>query len=200
MAAPGSDAAAAHVITDSAQTTASSVWHGAQDVAGFALGLIGVNYRFGGTTPESGLDCSGLIQYVFQHVTGVTLPRTSREMSRLGEKVSMADLNAGDLVFFNTRKFAFSHVGLYLGGDRFIHAPRKGGEVEIVSISAGYWQKHFNGARRVIGVLPSLVPLLIPTADAATFDIDAVDRSVPPSVANPTFTNDRSKRSGDLNE
>jgi cell wall-associated NlpC family hydrolase len=143
---------------DSARSTARSVWSGAQDVAIFALGLIGVDYRWGGETPEDGLDCSGLVRHVFQQVTGFTLPRTSREMSRLGRTVGSGELKAGDLVFFNTRRFAYSHVGIYLGDDRFIHAPSRGSEVEIAELSNSYWRKHFNGARRLVGVLPGLVP------------------------------------------
>jgi cell wall-associated NlpC family hydrolase len=150
-----------------ATEAATKVWQGAQDVALFALGMIGVDYRFGGETPDRGLDCSGLIRYVFQEVTGTTLPRTSREMSRLGEKVSVADLKPGDLVFFNTRRFAFSHVGLYLGDNRFIHAPSTGGEVEIATLSQSYWKQRFDGARRLVGVLPSLVPTMIDSATAA---------------------------------
>lgn len=150
-----------------ATATAQKVWHGAQDVAIYALGLIGVDYRFGGETPDDGLDCSGLIRYVFQQVTGVTLPRTAKEMARIGDKVATDDLKPGDLVFFNTRRFAFSHVGLYLGDNRFIHAPSRGSEVEIARLSDGYWQKHFNGARRLVGVLPSLVPTMISPAEAA---------------------------------
>jgi cell wall-associated NlpC family hydrolase len=147
-----------------AAATAQKVWHGAQDVAIYALGLIGVEYRFGGESPEDGVDCSGLVRHVFQQVTGVTLPRTAKEMARIGDKViSTEDLKPGDLVFFNTRRFAFSHVGLYLGDNRFIHAPSRGSEVEIARLNDTYWQKHFNGARRLVGVLPSLVP----TAEAA---------------------------------
>jgi cell wall-associated NlpC family hydrolase len=161
-------AAAAKASTVSA---AAKVWQGAQDVAVFALGLLGVDYRFGGETPARGLDCSGLIRYVFAEVTGVTLPRTSREMSRLGEKVALADLAPGDLVFFNTRRFAFSHVGLYLGDNRFIHAPSTGGEVEIATLSQSYWKRHFDGARRLVGVLPSLVPTVIDSAVAAAPEV-----------------------------
>ena len=152
----------------------ATVWHGAQDLAIYALGLIGVDYRFGGTTPERGLDCSGLVRYVFQQVTGVMLPRTSQEISRLGAKIPLAELMPGDLVFFNTRRLQFSHVGIYLGEDRFIHAPRQGGEVEVVTLSKGYWQKHFDGARRLVGALPALIP----SAHAETASIDA-----PPSGA-----------------
>ena len=157
-----------------ASAVPATVWHGAQDLAIYALGLIGVDYRFGGTTPERGLDCSGLVRYVFQQVTGVMLPRTSQEISRLGAKIPVAELMPGDLVFFNTRRLQFSHVGIYLGEDRFIHAPRQGAEVEVVTLSKGYWQEHFDGARRLVGALPALIP----SAHAGTASIDA-----PPSGA-----------------
>jgi cell wall-associated NlpC family hydrolase len=150
-----------NTLARSARAAAATAWHGAQDVAIYALGLIGVDYRFGGETPEGGVDCSGLVRYVFQQVTGVTLPRTAKELSRLGNKVASADLAPGDLVFFNTRRFPFSHVGIYLGDNRFIHAPSTGSEVEIARLSEGYWQKHFNGARRLVGVMPSLIPAAV---------------------------------------
>src|ERR1700693_1311158 len=141
-----------------ASAVPAAVWHGAQDLAIYALGLIGVDYRFGGTTPERGLDCSGLVRYVSQQVTGVMLPRTSQEISRMGQKIPVAELMPGDLVFFNTRRLQFSHVGIYLGEGRFIHSPRQGGEVEIVTLSKEYWQKRFDGARRLAGALPPLIP------------------------------------------
>src|SRR5260370_11773451 len=103
-----------------ASAVPATVWHGAQDLAIYALGLIGVDYRFGGTSPERGLDCSGLVRYVFQQVTGVMLPRTSQEISRLGQKVPLPELMPGGLVFFNTPRFQFSHVGLYLAYDLFL--------------------------------------------------------------------------------
>ncbi len=144
----------------------ASVLQSAQDLAIYALGLIGVDYRYGGSTPEHGLDCSGLVRYVFQEVVGLTLPRTAREMARLGGRVAPGDLQAGDLVFFNTRSSPFSHVGIYLGDDRFIHAPHRGGEVEIVTMSQRYWQQRYDGARRLV----AFVPELISAAQAAAAD------------------------------
>ena len=158
------DAPKPRTFTTAAFETAGKVWNGAQDVAIYALGLIGVDYRFGGNSPSSGFDCSGLVRYVFQEVTGVTLPRTSREMSGLGSKIALGELKPGDLVFFNTRQFQFSHVGIYLGDSRFIHAPARGGEVEIARLSETYWQKHFDGARRLVGVLPAMMPSVISPA------------------------------------
>jgi cell wall-associated NlpC family hydrolase len=171
----GSDRTFAEAARATATATARKVWSGAQDVAIFALGLIGVDYRFGGETPDDGLDCSGLVRYVFQQVTGVTLPRTAKEMARIGDKVPHDDLKPGDLVFFNTRRFAFSHVGLYLGDNRFIHAPSRGREVEVATLDKSFWHKRFNGARRLVGAVPGLVPsLFVSEALAAPLDVDAV--------------------------
>jgi cell wall-associated NlpC family hydrolase len=138
----------------------------ASEITSYALSLIGVDYRFGGNTPDQGLDCSGLIRYVFQQATGLSLPRSAREQARVGESVSKDKLQPGDLVFFNTRRFQFSHVGLYIGDNRFIHAPSSGGAVQVVSLDNIYWQKAFNGARRIVGGFPDL-SVLVPTANAA---------------------------------
>ena len=173
------DAPPARTFTSAALETAGKVWNGAQDVAIYALGLIGVEYRYGGNSPSSGLDCSGLVRYVFQEVTGVTLPRTSKEMSGLGSKIALGELKPGDLVFFNTRQFQFSHVGIYLGDSRFIHAPSRGGEVKITRLSETYWQKQFDGARRLVGVLPALMPSVISPALAET----PAFNTVPPAPA-----------------
>jgi cell wall-associated NlpC family hydrolase len=121
----------------------------ASELAFQAMSMIGIRYKYGGTVPESGLDCSGLVRYVFQQVWGTELPRTSEELSRVGERVDTKDLQPGDLVFYNTLRRAFSHVGIYLGDHKFVHAPSAGGEVRIESMDVGYWQKRFNGARRI---------------------------------------------------
>jgi cell wall-associated NlpC family hydrolase len=114
-----------------------------------ALALIGVNYKWGGNTPDDGLDCSGLVSHVFREVAGIVLPRDSRAMSKVGENVGKSDLQPGDLVFFNTLRRPFSHVGIYIGEQRFVHAPSRGGEVAISDLHSRYWQKRYNGARRV---------------------------------------------------
>ncbi len=156
--------------TETVKDVAASAWNSAQDLTVFALGLIGVDYKYGGSNPETGLDCSGLVRYVFQQVTGVTLPRTAKEMSRVGDKIALDDIKPGDLVFFNTRRFAFSHVGIYLGDNRFIHAPARGREVEVATFDKSFWQKRFNGARRLAGAVPGLVPSLVSEARAAPLD------------------------------
>jgi hypothetical protein len=114
-----------------------------------AMSLLGVAYRFGGNSPVSGLDCSGFVRYVFQKSLKVNLPRTSAEMAHIGKAVDKNELVAGDLVFFNTRGFAYSHVGMYMGNGKFIHAPRTGRNVEVVSLNQSYWQSRWNGARRI---------------------------------------------------
>lgn len=120
-------------------------------LARYALGLLGVSYKRGGNDPETGLDCSGLVDYVFAQVAGITLPRTALGMSRVGERVSRASLRRGDLVFFRTRRSRFSHVGIYVGGGRFVHAPRPGADVEVSEMSDPYWRHRYSGARRVLG-------------------------------------------------
>lgn len=121
----------------------------AQELVVRALSFVGVNYRHGGETPETGFDCSGLVRHVFRESLGLLLPRTSRDISRVGESVQRDELQPGDLVFFNTLRRGFSHVGIYLGEDRFVHAPAKGGEVRIEDMRKSYWVKRFNGARRI---------------------------------------------------
>ena len=154
-------------VMSGAASAATGAWQAARDLTARALDLLGIRYKWGGATPQTGLDCSGLVQFVFQEVTGVTLPRSARELSRIGDKVALSDLRPGDLVFFNTRRFAYSHVGIYLGDNRFIHAPRRGRQVEVATIDGAYWSRHFDGARRLMGVLPGMIPSIVSTATAA---------------------------------
>lgn len=114
-----------------------------------AFALVGTPYRYGGQSPETGFDCSGLIYYVFNRELGLALPRNTQEISRAGEAVGRNDLRPGDLVFFDTLRRPFSHVGIYVGEQRFIHAPSTGGQVEIVNMGSRYWQNRYNGARRI---------------------------------------------------
>ena len=115
-----------------------------------ALSLLGVNYKWGGSSPDTGLDCSGLVRHVFSEAAGLVLPRRSEEMSRNGDAVARDQLRPGDLVFFNTLRRAFSHVGIYIGNGQFVHAPSSGGNVRVENLSGGYWRQRFNGARRVL--------------------------------------------------
>ncbi|MGM3276045.1 C40 family peptidase [Ralstonia sp. 24A2] len=119
------------------------------DVVMNALGMIGLRYRFGGNTPESGLDCSGFVRYVFNDTFGFLLPRRAVEMSRVGTSVDMAELRPGDLVFFNTMRHTFSHVGIYIGDNKFVHAPSTGSKIRVDDMTASYWVTRYNGARRI---------------------------------------------------
>jgi len=110
---------------------------------------LGIRYKRGGTSPETGFDCSGFVSYVFNETLGLELPHNAKAISKEGEKVEKKQLMPGDLVFFNTMRRAFSHVGIYLGNNLFIHAPRTGKKVRIEDMSERYWSRRFNGARRV---------------------------------------------------
>lgn len=114
-----------------------------------ALALLGTPYRWGGTDPDKGFDCSGLVGYVFRNALGIELPRVSRDMARNGQLVTdRAKLAAGDLVFFG-RKGRVNHVGIYLGDGRFVHAPSRGKDVTVSELDTGYWSGRFLQARRV---------------------------------------------------
>ena len=114
-----------------------------------ALLSLGLDYRYGGKTPETGFDCSGLVAHVFREAYGIQLPHNARAQSAYGKRVGLSELRAGDLVFYNTLNRPFSHVGIYLGDGRFLHAPKTGAQVRVESISAAYWSKRFDGARRL---------------------------------------------------
>lgn len=121
----------------------------AREVLVNALSLTGVRYQYGGKTPESGFDCSGFVSYVFKQATSLSLPHSTLAISQIGVSVPQTELKPGDLVFFNTLKSAFSHVGIYVGNNRFIHSPRAGGKVRIESMHESYWAKRFDGAQRI---------------------------------------------------
>ena len=118
-------------------------------LASTALSVLGIKYRWGGETPDTGFDCSGLVSYAAEKSLGLKLPRLSAEMARLGTSVKRDELKKGDLVFFNTMGRRYSHVGIYLGNSKFVHAPRTGSVVRIESLDVSYWQKRYNGARRL---------------------------------------------------
>lgn len=121
------------------------------DVLFRAIGLVGTPYRWGGNTPESGFDCSGLIGYVYRGAAGVSLPRTTTQMSQRGVEVGRSALQVGDLLFFATSGGRrVSHAGIYVGGGRFVHAPSSGGTVRLDRLDNSYWQKTYLTAKRVL--------------------------------------------------
>lgn len=122
----------------------------ASDVVLFALGLIATDYRFGGKNPEAGLDCSGLVSYVFEKSIDLRLSGSAADLARQGKPVSTSELRPGDLVFFNTRNMPHSHVGIYIGDDRFIHAPNNRGKVRTESLKQGWFAARFEEGRTYI--------------------------------------------------
>ncbi|WP_118179160.1 C40 family peptidase [Paraburkholderia phosphatilytica] len=152
----GTDSASAE---GGARSFLSGVAGKAGDVVVGALNMIGVRYRWGGNTPDSGLDCSGFVRYVFQDTLGLSLPRRAEEMSHVGEKVRLADLKPGDLVFFNTMRRAVSHVGIYIGDNKFVHSPSTGSTIRVDDLDDGYWEKRFTGARRIDAEIPDVQDL-----------------------------------------
>ena len=119
-----------------------------QEVALFALGLLDTGYRFGGKNPEAGLDCSGMASYVFGQSADVKLAGSAANIARQGRKIALAESRAGDLVFFNTRGGPYTHVGIYLGDGRFVHAPSStSGKVRVDTLKTGYFAERFTEAR-----------------------------------------------------
>ena len=114
-----------------------------------ALTQLGIRYRWGGKSPETGFDCSGFVRHMYEKSVGLVLPRRAEEQAKVTEEINRSELKPGDLVFFNTMKRTFSHVGIYVGDGKFIHAPRPGKSVRVDDMREAYWQKRFNGARRV---------------------------------------------------
>lgn len=115
-----------------------------------AISLVGTPYRFGGNTPEGGFDCSGLVNYVYRDMLDLRLPRTSRDLAGFqGPKISPRQLAAADLVFFGSRGNV-THVGIYVGEGRFVHAPSSGGTVRLDHLDGHYWRDHYSGAKRVL--------------------------------------------------
>jgi len=131
------------------QTARSNFGGKASELVIQAMGLLGVPYKRGGISEEKGFDCSGFVRHMFEKSVGLVLPRRAEEQAKVTEEINRSDLKPGDLVFFNTMKRTFSHVGIYVGDGKFIHAPRPGKSVRVDDMREAYWQKRFNGARRV---------------------------------------------------
>jgi cell wall-associated NlpC family hydrolase len=130
---------------------------GASDLVTSAMAFLGVPYRRGGKTAETGFDCSGFTRHIFESTVGMLLPHRAEDQARLSDFIPIRqdELKPGDLVFFNTMRRTFSHVGIYVGSGKFIHAPRVGGEVRVEDMRVAYWQKRFTGARRATQLHPA---------------------------------------------
>lgn len=161
----------------------------ASDMVLSAMNFLGVPYRRGGNSAEHGFDCSGFTRHVFEMSLGLVLPRRVDEQASAPGlvKVGREELKPGDLVFFNTLKRTFSHVGIYIGDGKFIHSPRTGAQVRVEDMRYAYWSKRFTGARRAqplaeaalpaamaapagkSAARPAAVPAAAPAMDAETF-------------------------------
>jgi cell wall-associated NlpC family hydrolase len=141
-------------VVDMAQQVRNKATDVANDLVIGAMNFLGVPYRRGGTSRESGFDCSGFTRHVFENTVGLILPRRAAEQANSPDlvPVNKAELKPGDLVFFNTLRNTFSHVGIYIGDNKFIHSPRAGGKVRVEDIRESYWQQHYDGARRAPGL------------------------------------------------
>jgi len=116
----------------------------------FALGLIDTGYRFGGRNPDAGLDCSGMVSYVVEQVSGHRLPHNAAQIADRTRPVSLAMLQPGDLVFFNTMNRPYSHMGIYMGEGKFVHAPSSRGRVRVERLDSPYFRSRFDGARTLL--------------------------------------------------
>ena len=121
----------------------------ASDLVVTAMGFLGVPYRRGGNSVETGFDCSGFVRAMYEQTVGLVLPRRAAEQAEATQTIAREELKPGDLVFFNTMRRAFSHVGIYVGDGKFIHSPRSGSQVRVEDMRSAYWHTRFNGARRV---------------------------------------------------
>ncbi len=132
-----------------------SVGNKASDLVINAMGFLGVPYRRGGNSAETGVDCSGFVKAIYEQTVGLILPRRAEQQAAATQNIDRAELQPGDLVFFNTMKRAFSHVGIYVGDGKFIHAPKPGAQVRVESMGVAYWARRFDGARRVQDTRPA---------------------------------------------
>lgn len=143
-------------FTNQLDKASQAVSDTANSLVSTAFGFLGVPYKFGGTDTETGIDCSALVMLIYKESLGMVLPRTAAEQAKASQSIDEKDLKPGDLVFYNTMKRTFSHVGIYIGDGKFIHAPRTGAIVRVEEMDQTYWKKRFDGARRVTAQTPSI--------------------------------------------
>jgi cell wall-associated NlpC family hydrolase len=128
---------------------ATRVANKASELVLTAMGSLGVPYRRGGNSADTGFDCSGFVKAMYEQTVGFILPRRANEQAAATQKIDKQDLQPGDLVFFNTLRRTFSHVGIYVGDNKFIHSPKPGAQVRVEDMAVPYWAARFDGARRV---------------------------------------------------
>ncbi|HET8744051.1 MAG TPA: C40 family peptidase [Ramlibacter sp.] len=143
---------------DRVSAGASHVRQRASELVVTAMGFLGVPYRRGGSSVDTGFDCSGFVRAMYEQAVGLVLPRRADEQAAATQKIDRKDLQPGDLVFFNTMRRAFSHVGIYIGDNKFIHSPRPGAQVRVEDMGVSYWTRRFDGARRVLTHAPEAPP------------------------------------------
>jgi cell wall-associated NlpC family hydrolase len=136
-------------INEIGQLVSQRVGSKASELVVTAMGFLGAPYKRGGSSSDTGFDCSGFVKAMFEQTSGLTLPRKAEQQAAVTQQILQTELQPGDLVFFNTLKRAFSHVGIYIGNGKFIHSPKPGAEVRIEDMEKAYWVRRFDGARRV---------------------------------------------------
>ena len=139
----------ANQLSGPLQTARNTFGGKASELVIQAMGLLGVPYKRGGISEEKGFDCSGFVRHMFEKSVGLVLPHRASDQAAVTEKIDKQDLKPGDLVFFNTMRQTFSHVGIYVGDNKFIHSPRPGKQVRVEDMRDAYWDRRFTGARRV---------------------------------------------------
>jgi cell wall-associated NlpC family hydrolase len=150
------------LLTQIAQV-GESVSNKASELVVTALGFLGVPYKRGGNSVETGFDCSGFVRAMYEQTVGLILPRKAEQQAAATQQIEKSELQPGDLVFFNTLRRTFSHVGIYVGEGKFIHSPRPGAEVRVEDMQKSYWRSRFDGARRVTAS-PTASTTAFPTA------------------------------------
>ena len=165
---------------DHVRQNVTHVTHKASELVFNAIGFMGVPYKWGGNTAETGFDCSGFVRSMYQQTVGLVLPRKAEQQAAATQQIAKTDLQPGDLVFFNTMRRAFSHVGIYIGNGKFIHAPKTGSHVRVDNLGGSYWERRFDGARRVAtGRPPASSPIPLSPVAPPAMPVLALTKAVP---------------------
>ena len=160
-----------------------SVTNKASELVFNAMGFLGVPYRRGGISADTGFDCSGFVRAMYEQSVGLLLPRKAEQQAAATQNITRDDLQPGDLVFFNTMRRAFSHVGIYVGDGKFIHSPKPGAEVRVESLTVSYWNRRFDGARRVATGTASPDAALRTAATSASGQPQVLTETLPSQAA-----------------